>query len=303
MHHHDGGAGGAGDYLNILPLWVQVVWVLLLAGVVAMHLLTLGFARGQAQVWTAAHTLMGLAMLYMFLPWSQPPIPGGGFVALFCALAVIGLLGFASSRGEGRPVLLMWLFVTVDMAATAYLFQMPDRGFGLLTYALAAWYAATSVVWAYGVPDPSLARCCAVPFAGEQPVPPLPLARAAQAVMAAGMSWMFLAMEPQFGAHLARAFDGGLEKPTYWVLASAGLLFRFACDPTLVRRLAGPLWESGPGIAVPEARRPGALDGAGDVDAARLAYPFGLELLGDVLQHEPVDLLVHAGEAPEQVRP
>jgi hypothetical protein len=224
-------------------------------------------------------------------------------VALFCALTLIGVLALAGGWNDGRPVRTMWLLVAVDMAAMAYMFQLIDGGVGVLTYLLAAWYAALAVVWASGVADAGLTRCCAVPFAGEQPIPPLPLARAAQAVMAAGMSWMFLAMDPEFGAHLAKAFGGGLNAPTYWMLASLGLLLRFACDPALVRRLAGAVWESVPGAPRPEARRPGALNGAGDVDAARFAYPLGLQFARDVPQHVAVDLLVHAGEAAQEVRP
>lgn len=303
MHHHGSGAGGAGDFVNILPLWLQVIWVLLLAGVVAMHLLTLGFARGQAQVWTGAHAVMGLGMLYMFLPWSRSPVPAPVFVALFVALAGIGLLGLAGSGGEGRPVRMMWLLGSVDMAAMAYMFTMSDHGFGLLTFAVAAWYAALAVVWAYGVPDASLTRCCAVPFGLERPIPPLPLARTAQAVMSAGMCWMFLAMDPRFGAHLASALDGGPNKASYWLLACAALLVRFAADPALVRRLAGQLWSSGLGLAVAEPRRPGSLDRAGDVDPARLPHPVGLQFAGHELKHVPVYLLVDAGQAPQQVRP
>jgi hypothetical protein len=303
MHHHGDGAGGAGAFVNILPLWLQVAWVLVLAGALAMHLLTLGLARGSAQVWTGAHAVMSLGMLYMFLPWSHPPVPAGVLVALFSALAGVGVLALAGSATEDRPVRMMWLVVTVDLAAMAYMFQLVDRGFGLLTYALVAWYAAMAVVWAYGVPDAGLTRCCAVPFGWERPVPPLPVARTAQAVMAAGMAWMLLAMDPEFGAHLEKAFSGGLSRPTWWILACAGLLFRFAADPRLVRRLVGPAWASVPAAPRPEPGRPGALHGAGDVDAAGLAYPLGLQFARDVLEDEPVHLLVDAGEVAQQVRP
>jgi hypothetical protein len=310
MHHHGGMAGGGGTAINILPLWVQVVWVLLLAAVTAMHLLTLGFARARAQVWTGAHTLMGAGMLYMYLPWSSaPPIPDGAFVAVFAGLTVVGLLGLAGDWNEGRPVRMMWVLVTVDLAAMAYMFSLAHAGVGLLTYALAGWYAALAIVWSSGVPDSGLTTCCAVPFGLERPIPPLPLARAAQVAMTVGMAWMFLAMDPKFGAHLAKAFDGGLNTPAWYLIALGGLLLRFGADPALVRGLAGPIWESVPAVSsVPAAAGavtggPGALYGGRDVDAAGLLYTGGLQFARHVPQDVTVDLLVHSGQAAQQVRP
>jgi len=241
MHDHGGGAGGA--HLNILPLWLQVVWVLVLAGVTANSLLVVGFARGEARLWSGAHALMGLGMIYMFLPWAAtPPVPARALVGVFAAAAALALVAVAGAGNAARPVRLMWMLVALDMAAMAYMFQLVDAGFWPATYALVAWYCASAIGWSYGVADPSLTRCCAVPFLGLPPIPPLPLARAGQAAMAAAMAWMFLAMDPHAGHFLGNAVTNGITADSYWLFAFVGLLVRVAADPALVRSVAGPAW-------------------------------------------------------------
>ncbi len=304
MHNH-GGGGGGGAYLNILPLWLSVIWVLALGAVTASHFMVAGFARGEARAWSGAHALMGLGMIYMFLPWAgSPPVPARALVVLFAGAAAVGLLALAGAWNDVRPVRAMWLLVTLDMAAMAYMFQLVDRGVWFATYALIAWYCASAIGWSYGVADPSLTRCCAVPFGALRPIPPLPLARAGQAVMAGAMAWMFLAMDPHAGNFLGNALTNGLTADTYWLFAFAGLLVRVAADPALVRRVGEPFWAESvapaPG-AVPS--RPDALHRAGDVDPAGIVYPGGVQFAGHVPQDVTGDLFVHAGEGAQQIRP
>lgn len=310
MHNH-GGGGESGPFVNLLPLWLQVAWVLALAIVTAGHLLTVGFARAEARTWSGAHALMGLGMIYMFLPWvGEPPIPARALVVGYAFAAAIGLVALGGSWNDGRPVRVMWGLVTLDMAAMAYMFQLVDSGAWLLTYGLVAWYCASAIGWSYGVADRGLTRCCAVPFGQLRPIPPLPLARAGQAVMGVAMAWMFLAMDPHAGYFFGNAVRNGITEDTYWLFAFAGLLVRVAADPALVRRLAEPLWvDAGAqgGSVAPAPRAvpggPGLLDGARDIDPARLAYTGGLQFARHEPQHVPVDLLVHAGDGAEQVRP
>jgi hypothetical protein len=246
MHDH-GGGGEGGPYVNLLPLWLQVIWVIVLAAVTAGHLLTLGFARAEARFWSAAHALMGVGMIYMFLPWvAEPPIPARAFVVLFAFAAAICLIALAGAWNDGRPVRVMWMLVTLDMAAMAYMFQLADRGAWLLTYALVAWYCASAIGWSYGVADAGLTKCCAVPFGQLRPIPPLPLARAGQAVMGVAMAWMFLAMDPHAGYFFGNAVTNGITEDTYWLFAFAGLLVRVAADPALVRRVVEPFWVGRP---------------------------------------------------------
>lgn len=261
MHNH-GGGGEGGTYVNLLPLWLQVIWVIALAAVTAGHLLTLGFARAEARFWSAAHALMGVGMIYMFLPWvATPPIPARAFVVLFAFAAAICLIALAGAWNDGRPVRVMWMLVTLDMAAMAYMFQLADRGAWLLTYALVAWYCASAIGWSYGVADAGLTKCCAVPFGQLRPIPPLPLARAGQGVMGVAMAWMFLAMDPHAGYFFGNAVTNGITEDTYWLFAFAGLLVRVAADPALVRRVVEPFWAERPVVvdvreAVNEVREP-----------------------------------------------
>lgn len=303
MHNHGGGGGGEG-FLNILPLWVQVLWTVLLAAVTAGHLLTVGFARAEARVWSGAHALMGVGMIYMFLPWSgEPPVPAGALVVVFGFAAVVSLLALAGDWNSARPVRLIWILVTVDMAAMAYMFQLVDRGAWLLTYALVAWYLAAAIGWSYGVADPSLTRCCAVPFGAAEPIPPLPLARAGQAVMATAMAWMFLAMDPHAGSFFDHALRHGITEDTYWLAAFAGLFLRVATDPKLVRALAGPAWGASAPRAWSEARRPGRVDQLLEVEPAGVADAGAVQLAHEKARHVPLDLFVHAGDGAQEVRP
>lgn len=304
MHNHGGGAGG-GTYLNVLPLWLAVLWVLALGAVTASHFLVVGFARREARLWSGSHALMGLGMIYMFLPWAgSAPIPARALVVVFAVAATFALFALARAWNEARPVRVMWLLVTIDLAAMAYMFQLVDTGVWFLTYALIAWYCVSAIGWSHGVADPSLTRCCAVPFGALQPIPPLPLARAGQAVMAAAMAWMFLVMDPHAGHFLGNALTNGITADTYWLFAFAGLGVRVAADPALVRRVAEPFWTgSVPSAPRPVPGGPGALHRGRDVDPAGLAHPGGIEFAGHVPQDVAVNLFVHAGEGAEQVRP
>lgn len=301
MHDHGGGGGGDGADLNLLPLWLQVIWVLALAAVTAGHLLTLGFARGQARAWTATHVLMGVGMLYMFLPWSGAPIPAGFWLVAFAGLGA--LVAAVNVWARGAPERLLWVLATVDMAAMTYMFLLFDGGLPVLTYALVAWYLAAAVGWSSGVGDVSLRRCCVVPFVFEQPVPPPALARAGQAVMAVAMAWMFLVMDPHAGTFFGNAFTAGFTEQTWWAAAFAALFLRVAADPVLVRRVGAPVLAlSAPGPARAEPGGPGLVDRRRDVELAGRPHAGAVQLAGDEPGDVAVDLYVHAGEGSEQIR-
>lgn len=242
MHHH-GGAGAEGAaWVNLLPLWLQVAWVLVLTCVTAWSAIALFFVDGSLRLAAALHTLAGVGMLDMFAPWAG----GSGrdrfwqvTFGLATVVAVGGLVQAYRVRLRTRPTVAMWALVTLDSAAMTYMFGMVDGEFWLLTYALVAVFVLLSVGWAYGVFDTAHAPMCRqLPpmFANGTPAR---TARVVQASMAASMAYMFVLMHPGSGEFFGNAFTQGLTTQTYWALAFLGLGARVAFDPRLVRQLMG----------------------------------------------------------------
>lgn len=242
MHDHGGGAGQSDVWVNLLPLWLQLAWVAVLAVCTAWAVLGLLSVRGPLQIATALHVVVCVGMIDMFAPWA-----GGAARVTFwqiafgvaAAVAIGGTVHAYKHRLQARTATSMWLLITVDCLAMAYMFLLFDTGISVLTYAVIAGYVLLALGWAYGVFDTAHAPMCRSipPFPGA--VTPGRVGRAMQASMAASMVYMFMLMSPKSGEFFGKAFTTGITAETYWALAFLGLGARMAFDPRLVRQLMG----------------------------------------------------------------
>ncbi len=236
MHDHHGGAG-----LNLLPLWAQVTWLLVLSAVTATHVVHLLTMRGQQRAWHLTHLVMGVGMLYMFAPWSGQPLSARAWQYLFAAVAVAVVTWLGAALQQGRAVNVLWVPAAVGMAAMAYMFAQ-HRGSGVpaLTYLLAGYYLLEAAGWAQGwFGEDGARRRSAVPFAlGSGGAPAAPLAGcsrwgvdASQAAMCVAMAYMFLAMDAGAREFFGKAFAGGaVTEQTMWAGALIALAV-LACVP------------------------------------------------------------------------
>lgn len=239
MHEHHV-AGG----MNLLPLWVQVVGTLALAGVTAthvVHLLTMAPGRPQVRGWHLTHLAMSVGMLWMFAPWAEMPGHARVWQYTFGAIAVV-VAGFLLTRFQrGDAVDLLWVPALLGMIAMAYMY-LQHRGEGVyaVTYLFVAYYLLEAAAWAQGwFRERDGARDSILPFAiGPAGGAAVPLAgrcgpdvRISQSVSALVMGYMFLAMDSGASAFFEEAFGtGAVTEHTVWAVSLIALV-ALACVP------------------------------------------------------------------------
>lgn len=229
-HHH----GTAGP--DILPLWVQIAWIAVLAAIAASHAVHVLTMRGQARGWHSAHLLMGVGMLYMVTPWVGSPGSTRAWQYLFAA-AALAVAGWVAHEWQaGRAVSLLWLPAGLGLVAMAYMFHL-HRGLGgrEVTYALVAYHLAEAAAWSHGWLAGSGLDC------GSRDV------AVSQVAMALAMGYMFLAMDADAAAFLAKAFTtGAVTEQSVWAVSLIALVVLACVPPPLSPRCAN---------AAPRARR------------------------------------------------
>jgi hypothetical protein len=218
VHDHHGSGADGGARLNLLPLWLQVLWALVMGAVVARYLIACGFGQGVDRLWSGAHAILATGMLHMFLPWSTTPLRREVSVTAYCALLFITLTILAARWIATGSLQRMGLLISIDSAAMAYMSQMAEGGGSPITYLLVVYYAASAVAWTRGK-----------------------TARAAHAAMAAAMAYMFFAMGSASSSPIARVFLGNnLDLGMYsWLLSCGVLVLWIASNAGAVQRLSG----------------------------------------------------------------
>lgn len=211
-HHHGGGGGsGGGGTINLLTHNAQVAWALVLAVLLAWHLLAL-VVRRTGPVAGAAHLALVGGMVVMTAPLRH--FSGRWQVWALCYVALTLLCAPLAVRGVR-----IWTSLTVDGACMAWMYAEMGGTPALLTYLLTALQVVLAIAWAQGA------------LGGR------PLDRLVHCAMAAAMAYLLLAMQPQFGRFLNHALRDGSSEQGWWGLAVLGLLLRLAADRRTVRRL------------------------------------------------------------------
>lgn len=212
MHDHHGTGADGTARLNLLPLWLQVLWAVVMGAVVAHQLIAFGSGRGLDRAWSAAHAILATGMLYMFLPWATAPLRPAVLIGAYCALLVVTLIALSARWIITGSVPLMGVLVAIDFSAMAYM--TADSNIAAITCALIAYYGVCAAAW-------TRAR---VPRAG-------------QALMAAAMAYMFLATAWAKGVFEdVPSVSNGAQYGTFGALLVTGVLAYSVVGAKLVRR-------------------------------------------------------------------
>jgi Domain of unknown function (DUF5134) len=194
---------GAG---HLLPDWLRIVWVVIYAAILLLHLRHAIGMSGQQRLWHSGHILMALGMVYMFLPNGVISLPIVVGVVIF-ALAAVAIAGWVVyALANRRPLDFLWVILLIDMLGMTYMFVAQQTAIGALLYLFAAYFAVEMGCWFFGAfnqPNPEQRVIPAVVGGGAVAVTAeaRPLAEASTlevrltlGLMAAGMAYMFVAM-------------------------------------------------------------------------------------------------------------
>jgi hypothetical protein len=134
---------------NILPAWLSVIWSLAFLAIAVVHARHVWETRGERQIWHCGHVLMGVGMLFMFAPPSLDHfnIPSGFWQLLFASAAGGLVLWMLVEVTNGVTVNRLWLAITFDLAAMAYMWS-PTGFVPVVTWILVAYFAVQALLWA-----------------------------------------------------------------------------------------------------------------------------------------------------------
>jgi len=195
----------------ILPDWLAIVWTVVFVAIFVIHLRHVLETHGQRRVWHSSHVLMAVGMVFMFAPSSIDHfnIPATFWQLVFANAAGACLAWILVQILGGRSVNLLWLIISIDLAAMVYMWS-PEGFVAPVTWLLVAYFAAQAVLWAtdaFRVLDrehfiPGISRISVGPdgTATLSAVAVAPLVceldlRPTMAVMGLGMAYMFAAMQ------------------------------------------------------------------------------------------------------------
>jgi hypothetical protein len=216
-------AGG----VDLFVWWARVVWIFAFVWITASHTTHVAFMRGQPRAWHLTHLAMAVGMVYMFAPWTRPPIPYRTWEMAYLAIAIAITAFVAQQWVRNRAVNVLWFAQLLAMVAMAFMSALmagaAPSGYHVITWALVAYYCVEAGEWSrrhfaeadterrswipFGLhPRPGRA-VCAARLCGRVPVD----LAVSGTVMSLGMAYMFLAMDSPATAWIARATRTGHE--------------------------------------------------------------------------------------------
>jgi hypothetical protein len=219
------GAGGSGSHTaiggmsmsvahgatNILPEWLALIWSVVFAVIVVIHLRHVIDTHGQRRLWHSSHVLMAAGMFFMFAPSSIDHfnIPATFWQLAFANGAAAALAWVLVQVLNGRAVNVLWLVIATDLGAMVYMWS-PNGFVGPVTWLLVGYFAVQAILWATDTfrsldrehQIPGIARigitadgsATLSATAAERLVCEVDL-RPTMALMTLGMAYMFAAMQ------------------------------------------------------------------------------------------------------------
>ncbi len=192
---------------NILPDWLAILWTLVFIAIVAIHGRHVLESRGQRQIWHSGHVLMALGMAFMFAPASIDHfnIPSGFWQLAFANGAIAILAWMLAQALSGRAINVLWLTMTIDLGAMAYMWS-PSGFQAPLTWAFVAYFAVQSLLWVTNRMREvdhktllggslSVTPGGAVAISGAEPLVCFRDLRVSMFAMTLGMAYMFATMQ------------------------------------------------------------------------------------------------------------
>ncbi len=139
---------GAHGTTNILPEWLAVIWTLAFIAIIIIHARHLRDTHGQQRVWHSGHVLMAIGMAFQFAPASIDHfnIPSGFWQLAFANAALAALAWILAQAVNGRAVNVLWLVMTIDLGAMAYMWS-PSGFQAPITWLLVAYFVGQSLLW------------------------------------------------------------------------------------------------------------------------------------------------------------
>jgi DMSO/TMAO reductase YedYZ heme-binding membrane subunit len=133
-----------------LPAWLGIVIVVALCLIVAVHASHLARTTPRRRPWHAAHIVMALGMIDMFLPMRHMPVGAGVGEAVFGVAALVIVWIMLAEWTRGRGIGLLWVITMVDLALMTYMFAMPGTRLKWLSVLAIAWFAVEATWWSTG---------------------------------------------------------------------------------------------------------------------------------------------------------
>ncbi len=141
----DGGHGAT----NILPEWLAMIWTLIFVAIIAFELHQVVDSSGQRRLWHSGQLFMALGMAFMFAPTSIDHfnVPSGFWQLAFANAAIVTVAWMLSEALARRPINVLWLIISIDLAAMAYLWS-PSGFQAPLAWLLVVYFVGQSLLWA-----------------------------------------------------------------------------------------------------------------------------------------------------------
>jgi hypothetical protein len=196
-----GGMGGMGG-TNILPPWVDALWMVALAAVLVFHCMHLTRADGQRRWFHLAHITMiiGMVAMYALVGYDLNWVPQTAWMWLYF-ITTTSVLGWMVIRfAQQRPFSYLWFLALVHQAAMFYMWSRMSDGVAWVSYGLAIYFLIETLAWLLGLGDDARpGRANAVGPGDPSAVVSLSSGswpeRISMAILAASMGYMFLGMQ------------------------------------------------------------------------------------------------------------
>jgi hypothetical protein len=188
--------------VDILPMWVSVIWIVALVAVLVFHCGHLVRMGGQHRWFHSAHIIMLVGMIYMYammafnLNWVSSTV----WMWLFVLTTAAMIIWMITRIVAKKPFSYLWIFALVQQAAMIYMWAPMSSWVAAFTWALVVYFTLETIAWLVGwCNDGKPERGNAVGPGDRSLIVPLghgsTLGNISMAVMAASMAYMFAGMQ------------------------------------------------------------------------------------------------------------
>ena len=187
---------------NILPTWVDVLWIAALLVVLVFHCIHLARMGGLHRWFHLVHIVMIVGMIAMFaiMGFTVSWLSSSAWMWLYAITSAAIVVWMIVRVVRRQPFSFLWILALVQQAAMIYMWAPMSNWVPWVSYALAFYFLIETLSWLLGLcndgaPGRRFAvgpgdRSLAMPM-GHTTWP----GRLAMAVMAASMGYMFWGMQ------------------------------------------------------------------------------------------------------------
>lgn len=188
--------------VDILPVWISVIWIVALAAVLIFHCGHLVRMGGEHRWFHSAHIIMLVGMIYMYammafnLNWISSTV----WLWLFVLTTAAMIIWMITRIVAKKPFSYLWILALIQQAAMIYMWAPMSNWVAAFTWALVVYFTLETIAWLVGLCDDGKpGRGNAVGPGDRSQVVSLghgsALGNISMAVMAASMAYMFAGMQ------------------------------------------------------------------------------------------------------------